>query len=65
MKVAVYIFVPMQMTVPALCAFTSSPSSTPGRLIAVWTTFDSGTSNGSAMLTWPTAPFSKNVHGRT
>lgn len=64
-KVVSGIFIPMQMTVPALCAFTSSPSNTPGRLMASWTAFDRGTSKGSAMLTWPTMPFSKNVHDRT
>ena len=62
---AVLSVIPMQMTVPALCAFTSAPSSTPGRLMASWTALDRGPSNGSAMLTWPTMPFSKNVHGRT
>ena len=63
-KVHVYI-VPMHITVPALCAFTFSPSRTPGWLMASWTALERGTSNGSAMLTWPTRPFSKKVHGRT
>lgn len=59
------VVVPMQMTVPARCAFTSSPSNTPGWLMASWTALERGMSNGSAMLTWPTMPFSKKVHGRT
>ncbi len=57
--------VPMQMTVPALCAVTESPCRTPGWLMARWTALERAMSKGSAMLTWPTMPFSKKVNGRT
>ncbi len=57
--------VPMQMTVPALCAVTESPWRTPGWLMARWAALERAMSKGSAMLTWPTMPFSKKVKGRT